>query len=77
MDLAGSLPVHAENNVAFPIPLAWAFFGIYSSYADGRFDPALTTVIQGFLLAGIGIFLIAAIWRFIKNGNALFLKRAV
>ncbi|MTD31932.1 TspO/MBR family protein [Planomicrobium sp. YIM 101495] len=65
-----------SKNAAFPIPLAWAFFGIYSSYADGRFDPALTTVIQGFLLAGIGIFLIAAIWRFIKNGNALFLKRA-
>lgn len=62
------------KNAAFPIPLAWAFFGIYSSYANGRLDPSLSTVIQGVLLAGIGIFLVAVVWRFIKNGNALFLK---
>lgn len=62
------------KNAAFPIPIAWAFFGIYSSYASGRLDPALSTVIQGVLLAGIVILLIAVVWRFIKNGNALFLK---
>lgn len=62
------------KNAAFPIPIAWAFFGIYSSYASGRLDPALSTVIQGVLLAGIVILLIAVVWRFIKNGNALFLN---
>lgn len=63
------------KNAAFPIPLAWAFFGIYSSYANGQLDPAMSTTIQGVLLAGIAIFLIAVVWRFIKNGNALFLKQ--
>ncbi|WKA55529.1 TspO/MBR family protein [Planococcus shixiaomingii] len=62
------------KNAAFPIPIAWAFFGIYSSYASGRFDPAMSTAIQGVLLAGIAIFLIAVVWRFIKNGNSLFLR---
>ncbi|MDN7246273.1 TspO/MBR family protein [Planococcus shenhongbingii] len=64
------------KNAAFPIPLAWAFFGIYSQYTSGRFDPAMATAIQGVLLAGIGIFVIAAVWRFIKNGRALFLRHA-
>jgi translocator protein len=62
------------NNATFPIPIAWAFYGIYSSYRDGRFDPAMSTAIQGVLLAGIAIFLIAVVWRFIRNGNSLFLK---
>lgn len=62
------------KNAAFPIPIAWAFFGIYSSYMNGRFDPALSTAIQGVLISGIVLFLIAVIWRFIKNGNSLFLR---
>lgn len=64
------------KNAAYPLPLAWAFFGIYGSYRSGRVDPELSTAIQGLLIAGIVIFLIAAIWRFIKNGNALFLRHA-
>ncbi|WP_404467140.1 tryptophan-rich sensory protein [Planococcus rifietoensis] len=63
------------KNAAFPIPLAWAFFGIYSSYANGQLDPSMASVIQGVLIAGIVIFLAAVVWRFIKNGNALFLKQ--
>lgn len=62
------------KNAAYPLPLAWAFFGIYGSYRSGRVDPELATAIQGLLIAGIVIFLIAAVWRFIKNGNALFYK---
>lgn len=64
------------KNAAFPIPIAWAFFGIYSAYANGQLDPAMSTAIQGILLAGIAIFLIAVVWRFIKNGNALFPRHA-
>lgn len=64
------------KNAAFPIPIAWAFFGIYSAYASGQLAPELSTAIQGILLAGIGIFLIAVVWRFVKNGNALFPKHA-
>ncbi|MDQ0428576.1 sterol desaturase/sphingolipid hydroxylase (fatty acid hydroxylase superfamily) [Planomicrobium stackebrandtii] len=60
------------KNAAFPIPIAWAFYGIYSAYASGQLNPAMSTAIQGVLLAGIGIYLIAVVWRFIKNGNALF-----
>ncbi|QHJ72241.1 tryptophan-rich sensory protein [Planococcus halotolerans] len=63
------------KNAAFPLPLAWAFFGIYGSYMSGRVDPELSTAIQWLLVAGIVIFLIAAVWRFIKNGNALFQQR--
>ncbi|HSI67918.1 MAG TPA: tryptophan-rich sensory protein, partial [Planococcus sp. (in: firmicutes)] len=65
------------KNAAFPIPIAWAFFGIYSSYADGQLDPALSTAIQAILLAGIGIFGIAVVWTFIKNGIALFPRHRV
>ncbi|MFD1030248.1 tryptophan-rich sensory protein [Metaplanococcus flavidus] len=65
------------KNAAFPIPIAWAFFGIYSAYASGSLDPAMSTAIQGILLAGIGIFLIAVVWTFIKNRNALFPKYRV
>src|SRR5690606_35002549 len=64
------------KNAAYPLPLAWAFFGIYGSYASGRVDPELAAAIQGFLIAGIVIFLIAAIWRFIKNGNSLFWRHS-
>ncbi|XKE95445.1 tryptophan-rich sensory protein [Metaplanococcus flavidus] len=60
------------KNAAYPLPLAWAFFGIYGSYNSGRVDPELATTIQWFLIAGIVILLIAAVWRFIRNGNALF-----
>ncbi|WP_394120270.1 tryptophan-rich sensory protein [Planococcus donghaensis] len=64
------------KNAAFPLPLAWAFFGIYGSYASGRVNPELAMTIQGVLIAGIVIFLIAAVWRFIKNGNSLFLRHS-
>lgn len=63
------------KNAAYPLPLAWAFFGIFATYRSGRVEPELSTIIQGFLIAGIVIFLIAAVWRFIKNGNALFQRR--
>lgn len=64
------------KNAAFPLPLAWAFFGIYGSCSSGRVEPELATAIQWFLIAGIAIFLIAAVWRFIKNGNALFSRES-
>ena len=65
------------KNAAFPLPLAWAFFGIYASYTSGEVNPELSTAIQGVLIAGIVIFLIAAVWRFIKNGKALFPRQTV
>src|SRR5690606_26386647 len=64
------------KNAAYPLPLAWAFFGIYGSYASGRVNPALATAIQGFLIGGIVSFLIAAVSRFTKNGNSLVLKHS-
>ncbi len=60
------------KNAAFPLPIAWAFFGIYSSYASGSLNPAMSTAIQGVLITGIVIFVIAALWRFGKNGKSLF-----
>lgn len=64
------------KNAAFPIPIVWAFFGIYSAYASGELDPTMSTAIQGFLLAGMGIFVLAVVWSFVKNGLALFPKAA-
>lgn len=64
------------KNAAFPIPIAWAFFGINSAYASGGLDPAMATAIQAILLVGIAIFLVAVVWRFIKNGKALFPEHA-
>lgn len=65
------------KNAAFPLPLAWAFFGIYATYRSGEVNPELSTAIQGVLIAGIVIFLIAAVWRFIKNGKGLFPRQMV
>ncbi|WP_238323359.1 TspO/MBR family protein [Planococcus antarcticus] len=60
------------KNAAFPLPIAWAFFGIYSAYNNGRLDPSMSTTIQIVLVAGIVILLIASVWTFIKNDKALY-----
>lgn len=65
------------KNAAFPLPLAWAFFGIYGSYTSGRVNPELASAIQWLLIAGIVIFVAAAVWRFIKNDKALFPRETV
>lgn len=64
-----------SKNAVFPISLAWAFFGIYSSYSSGQLEPPLGSFIQILLLFGIGIFIVAIIIRFIKNNYSIFPKR--
>lgn len=62
------------KNAVFPISLAWAFFGIYSSYNNGEINPNMGAIIQGVLLLGIVVFVLSAIMTFIKNGNSIFPK---
>lgn len=62
------------KNAIFPISLAWAFFGIYSSYSNGEINPAMGATIQGVLLLGMVVFVLSAILTFIKNDNSIFPK---
>ncbi|MCH4825407.1 MAG: tryptophan-rich sensory protein [Planococcus sp. (in: firmicutes)] len=62
------------KNAAFPLPIAWAFFGIYSAYASGVLDATMATTIQAVLVAGIVLLLIASAWTFVKNDKGLFPK---
>lgn len=62
------------KNAVFPISLAWAFFGIYSSYNNGEINPTMGATIQGVLLLGMVVFVLSAIMTFIKNGNSIFPK---
>jgi hypothetical protein len=60
------------HNAAFPLPIAWAFFGIYSSLIspdgfNGQFEKLQTTV-----LIGMGILLGLAIIEFRQNHFAVF-----
>lgn len=63
------------KNAVFPISLAWAFFGIYSSYSSGVIAPPMATSIQIVLLFGIGVFILAAGITFVKNGSSIFPRR--
>lgn len=64
------------KNAIFPLPIAWAFFGIYSAYGNGQLMAELATIIQGVLIAGIIVFLILSVWTFIRNNQAIFPKTA-
>lgn len=64
------------KNAAFPLPIAWAFFGIYSAYTSGILNASMATAIQTVLIAGIVLLLLASVWTFIKNDNGLFPKLA-
>lgn len=63
------------RNATFPISLAWAFFGIYSSYSSGHLNPPMASIIQMVLLLGIGVFALSIVITFVKNGNSIFPRR--
>lgn len=60
------------QNALFPIAIAWAFFGIYSSYSKGTIKPEMASMIQKILSLGIVIFIIASTFIFIRNGYSIF-----
>lgn len=60
------------QNAVFPIAVAWAFFGIYSSYSQGKITADLTSAIQGVLIFGMATFVFLAIFTFVRNGIAIF-----
>ncbi|NLC67018.1 MAG: tryptophan-rich sensory protein [Clostridium sp.] len=62
------------KNAVFPASVAWSFIGIYGAYNNGTLSPDMSSIIMGVLLFGIGIFVIAIIFTFIKNGNSIFPK---
>lgn len=63
------------KNAVFPLSLAWAFFGIYSSYTRGEINPPMAATIEIVLLIGIGFFILASLVTFIKNKNSIFPKK--
>ncbi len=52
--------------------VAWAFFGIYSSYANGIIAPSMASIIQLVLLFGIAVLIALAVYTFYKNNYAIF-----
>lgn len=64
--------VFLKKNALFPISLIWAFYGIYSTYADGSKTSAFSGAIQIILLVGMALFTMTVIFTFFKNGKDLF-----
>lgn len=60
------------QNAVFPIALVWAFYGIYSSYSQGKINVEMMSVIKGVLIFGIVIFCFIAVFTFYRNGFAFF-----
>lgn len=60
------------QNAVFPIALAWAFYGIYSSYSQGKINAEMISTIQGVLIFGIATFAFLVIFIFVRNGFAIF-----
>lgn len=60
------------QNALFPVALAWAFFGIYSSYKNIKTNPEMASTIKKVLLLGIAVFIALTIFTFVNNGFAIF-----
>ena len=69
--LFASFYVFIYQNAAFPIALAWAFYGILDAYREGRVEPSQKESIQKVLKAGMVIFGLLIIFSFIKNDWAI------
>lgn len=61
------------QNAVFPIALAWAFYGIYSSYTEGKIQAEMSVSIQKVLIFGIAFFALLTIFLFVRNGWLYFL----
>ena len=64
--------VRRYRNAIFPIAVAWAFFGIYSSYSNGLVAPSMASIIQLILMFGIAVFIALIGYSFFKNHYAIF-----
>lgn len=60
------------RNAVFPISVAWAYFGIHSSYVNGLIAPSMASIIQMVLLFGIAILVALACYTFYKNSYSIF-----
>lgn len=60
------------RNAIFPIAIAWAYFGIYSSYTNGLVAPSMASIIQVVLLLGLAVFIALSGYTFFKNNYAIF-----
>lgn len=60
------------QNAVFPIALAWAFFGIYSSYHQGKINAEFSGIIQNVLYFGMATFILLVLFIFVRNGYAIF-----
>lgn len=60
------------QNAVFPIAIAWAFFGIYSSYRQREITADLMSAIQGVLIFGMATFVFLALFTFVRNGMTIF-----
>ena len=64
--------VRRYRNAIFPIAVAWAYFGIYSSYSNGLVAPSMASIIQLILVFGIAVFIALIGYSFYKNNYAIF-----
>lgn len=64
--------VSIYRNAIFPLALAWAFFGIYSSYTNGIINPPMASKIKLVLIFGIIIFITLTGYTFVGNDYSIF-----
>lgn len=61
------------HNAIFPLAIAWAFYGINSSYKEGKIKAEKGPAIQKLLKLGVSILLVVSLYSFFMNGFSIFM----
>ena len=63
------------SNAAFPIPVAWAYYGIYKYLNAPEGFKGEFILVQNIALGGMALLIIIAAFKFYKNGFALLPRK--
>ena len=66
--------LRSNKNVVFPLPIAWAYFGIYQSLKSSEGFNGQFGTLQIITLGGMGILILMAFAQFYQNQFALMPK---
>ena len=55
------------HNAVLPLPVAWAYFGIFSALGSEEGLPGDHTMLRGFAIGGMIALVLIAVWQFYRN----------